>query len=64
MACGATLEEAILSGLLELVERDAFLIAWYNRLSLPLVDWSARSALVRPRTAFFGRPDCATRWST
>jgi ribosomal protein S12 methylthiotransferase accessory factor len=45
MACGATLEEAILGGLLELVERDAFAIAWYNRLSLPLVDWSGDRAV-------------------
>jgi len=53
MACGATLEEAILSGLLELVERDAFLLTWYNRLSLPLVDWSADPALVRLDDEFF-----------
>src|SRR5436190_3960649 len=39
LACGATLEEAILTGLLELVERDAFMLAWHNRLSLPLLDW-------------------------
>lgn len=53
MACGATLEEAILSGLLELVERDAFLLAWYNRLSLPLVDWSGDAALARLDDEFF-----------
>lgn len=53
MACGATLEEAILSGLLELVERDAFLLTWYNRLSLPQVDWSADPALVRLDEEFF-----------
>jgi ribosomal protein S12 methylthiotransferase accessory factor len=53
MACGATLEEAILSGLLELVERDAFLLAWYNRLSLPLIDWSGSAALVRLDEEYF-----------
>jgi ribosomal protein S12 methylthiotransferase accessory factor len=53
MACGATLEEAILSGLLELVERDAFLLTWYGRLSLPLVDWSGDPALVRLDDEFF-----------
>lgn len=31
-AAGATLEEAILQGLLELIERDAVAIWWYNRL--------------------------------
>jgi ribosomal protein S12 methylthiotransferase accessory factor len=41
LACAATLEEAVLTGLLELVERDAFMLVWNNRLSLPLLDWSA-----------------------
>ncbi len=37
-AAGNTMEEAILQGFLELVERDAFAIWWYNRLSQPQVD--------------------------
>ncbi len=37
-AAGNTLEEAIFQGFLELVERDAFAIWWYNRLRLPGVD--------------------------
>ena len=37
-AAGNTLEEAIFQGFLELVERDAFAIWWYNRLCLPGVD--------------------------
>jgi ribosomal protein S12 methylthiotransferase accessory factor len=37
-AAGNTLEEAILQGFYELVERDAFAIWWYNRLRLPAVD--------------------------
>lgn len=37
-AAGNTHEEAILQGFFELVERDAFAIWWYNRLSLPGVD--------------------------
>ncbi len=36
-ASGNTLEEAILQGLLELIERDAFAIWWYNRLRMPSV---------------------------
>jgi len=47
LACGGTLEEAILAGLLELVERDAFMIAWANRLSLPLLDWAGDPELER-----------------
>ena len=37
-AAGRTPEEAILHGLLELVERDAVAIWWYNRLKMPAVD--------------------------
>ena len=37
-AAGNTMEEAILQGFFELVERDAFAIWWYNRLRLPGVD--------------------------
>ena len=37
-AAGNTFEEAALQGILELVERDAFAIWWYNRLRLPAVD--------------------------
>ncbi len=36
-AAGNTLEEAILQGFLELVERDAYAIWWYNRLRRPEV---------------------------
>ncbi|MDX6448807.1 MAG: ribosomal protein methylthiotransferase accessory factor [Gaiellaceae bacterium] len=45
-ACGATFEEAVLSGLLELIERDAFMLTWYGRLSLPRLDWSSAPELV------------------
>ncbi|MTI32497.1 TOMM precursor leader peptide-binding protein [Xanthovirga aplysinae] len=37
-AAGNTLEEAILQGFLELVERDAVAIWWYNRIKRPMVD--------------------------
>lgn len=38
LAAGRTLEEAVLQAFLELVERDAIAIWWYNRLGLPRVD--------------------------
>jgi len=38
LAAGNTLEEAILQGFFELVEREAFAIWWYNWLRLPEVD--------------------------
>jgi len=37
-ALGNCLEEAVLHGLLEVAERDAFLLTWYARLSIPRVD--------------------------
>jgi oxazoline/thiazoline synthase len=37
-AAGNTIEEAILHGFLELIERDAVAIWWYNRLKRPAVD--------------------------
>ena len=44
-AAGRTLEEALLQGLLELVERDAVAIWWYNRLVVP----SLPPSIVGPR---------------
>ncbi|MFE5581731.1 TOMM precursor leader peptide-binding protein [Kitasatospora sp. NPDC056531] len=37
-ALGGCLEEAILHGILEVVERDAFLMTWYARMPVPEVD--------------------------
>ncbi|SEQ66005.1 ribosomal protein S12 methylthiotransferase accessory factor [Lentzea xinjiangensis] len=37
-AAGSSLEDAVLQGLLELVERDAVAIWWYNRIPMPGVD--------------------------
>ena len=37
-ASGSSLTEAVYCGLMELIERDAFLLAWYGRLPLPELD--------------------------
>ncbi|ANX11592.1 bacteriocin biosynthesis protein SagD [Fictibacillus arsenicus] len=37
-AVGGSLEEAILYGIFEIVERDAFLMAWYGQLPIPRLD--------------------------
>jgi len=39
LACGPTLVEAVLAALLEVVERDAMMLVWANRLSLPRLAW-------------------------
>ncbi|KDP89815.1 MULTISPECIES: TOMM precursor leader peptide-binding protein [Clavibacter] len=38
-ALGGSLQEAILYGLFEVIERDAFLLAWHSRTQLREVDW-------------------------
>ncbi|GAA1941088.1 TOMM precursor leader peptide-binding protein [Kitasatospora viridis] len=37
-ALGGSVEEAVLHGILEIVERDAFLLTWYARMPVPEVD--------------------------
>lgn len=37
-AVGGSLEEAILHGIFEVVERDSFLMTWYGRLAVPRLD--------------------------
>jgi ribosomal protein S12 methylthiotransferase accessory factor len=37
-AIGGSLEEAIFYGIMEVVERDSFLMTWYARLPLPRID--------------------------
>lgn len=37
-AMGSSIEEAILYGLFEALERDAFFLTWYARLALPAID--------------------------
>lgn len=39
LACGPTLAEAVLAALLEVVERDAMMLVWANRLSLARLTW-------------------------
>lgn len=47
-AGGSCMEEAMLHGLLELIERDAFLLGWYGRAVLPEIDTdSCRSLATR-----------------
>jgi ribosomal protein S12 methylthiotransferase accessory factor len=45
LACAANADEALRAALLELVERDAFMITWAARLSFPRLTWSCDSEL-------------------
>jgi ribosomal protein S12 methylthiotransferase accessory factor len=53
MACGETREPTLVRGLCELLERDAFMIVWANRLSLPLLDWTSDSRIAELDRRFF-----------
>ena len=47
LACGSTVEDAVLRGLYEVVERDAFAITWRNRMPVPRIAiHNARNALL------------------
>lgn len=53
LACGPTLEEAVLGGLLELVERDAVMISWTGAVSLPHLDWRDDQQLLTLERRYF-----------
>jgi ribosomal protein S12 methylthiotransferase accessory factor len=40
LACGENMDDTLLRGLCEVLERDAFMIVWANRLSLPVLEES------------------------
>ena len=52
-ACAPSAEEAILSALLELVERDAFMIAWYAQWSPPRLEWRHDPLLAAVERRYF-----------
>lgn len=55
-ACGSSKDQAILSALYEVVERDAFETLWLNKLSMPLVDLDSNAKLSHPiKQLFFAK---------
>lgn len=55
LAAGPHLDYAMLNGLYELVERDAFMITWMNKLPVPRVDFSALDGLAHSVHAHYQR---------
>jgi ribosomal protein S12 methylthiotransferase accessory factor len=45
LACRPTFDEALLAGLLEALERDAFMLTWHNRLTFPRLSAGGDRAL-------------------
>ncbi|HET7567577.1 MAG TPA: YcaO-like family protein [Gaiellaceae bacterium] len=69
LACHVSAEEATLSGLLEVLERDAFMLTWKARLSWPRLTWSGSHPLaqfdrryVRPTGLRVGAIDLSPVW--
>ena len=54
LACAPTFTEAVLAALLEVVERDAVMLAWKCRLSLPLLDWDDDDVIRSYDQRYFG----------
>lgn len=53
LAAGRSIEKAVLSGLYELIERDGFLIAWMNRLSVAEIDLEGLAGLPHHIHSFY-----------
>lgn len=58
-AAGNTIEEATLHGLLELIERDAIAIWWYNRLNRPPLESARLDSFASRRVADLTREQAA-----
>ena len=52
LACHASAADATLGALLELLERDAFMITWKARIAWPLLDWRAHAGITAFERAF------------
>ena len=61
LACAPTRARGHAGGALELIERDAVMIAWKCRLSLPLLDWSGDGELRRLESRYFDPAACGSR---
>jgi len=53
MACAESAELATERGLLELLERDAFMLVWSNRISPPRLDWSHVATMLALEQRYF-----------
>ncbi|MFL5912935.1 MAG: YcaO-like family protein [Gaiellaceae bacterium] len=61
LACHASVAEATVAALLELLERDAFMITWKARIVWPLLEWSGNEPLAAFERAYL-RPT-GLHWS-
>jgi ribosomal protein S12 methylthiotransferase accessory factor len=52
LACHASVADSTLAALLELLERDAFMITWKARIAWPLLDWRGHGGISAFERAF------------
>jgi ribosomal protein S12 methylthiotransferase accessory factor len=53
LACAESEDEALERALLELLERDAFMLAWWRRCPLPRLDWSGSAWMAAIDATYF-----------
>lgn len=53
LCCGLNIKEAMLGGLCEVIERDAFMIMWANKLSMPRIMWNNDKIRIERKDIFF-----------
>jgi ribosomal protein S12 methylthiotransferase accessory factor len=56
LACATTYEDAVLKALLEVIERDSAMLAWYARYSPPRIDISGDRQLAEIESSCFSVP--------
>ncbi len=54
-ACAETLDDALVRGLCEVLERDAFMLTWMRGVMFPRLDLTGHVELVQIERRFFGR---------
>lgn len=57
MAAGSKRNEAMWGALSEIIERDAFMLAWYNKISCPLILWEQDRGALMVYNKYFKRKD-------
>lgn len=58
LSCARSIDEAIVKGIFEVIERDAFSILWYNKLSLPKINIRSNDEVYKLYKERFEIPGC------
>lgn len=58
LSCAQSLEEAVLKGIFEVIERDCFSVLWFNALSMPIIDVNSSLEINQLFKSRFELPNC------